>query len=295
MLAACGGGGDDKSATPSPRAGSSPARTGTSSSGTGTVPGLTRLPGTPAAGAPTLTDAQATLTSDIDPGIVGGDPNASPVVISTIPAVKTKGPPVADSTDVAPAQVEAAGVSMLLDLDASTPGIQATRSVNAGDTFRVAVVITNAPAHQGGFGGIDALDFELGYDHTKIIAPTISGGPPTARNPMLNVDGLGGAMAGWDCLPAPEGDLDEPGGTDGDGKPETGQAFLSCFTTIPSSTSGTTVLATIEFVAVATGSISLDFTSVDVGDAGGQIYAYCGDNPAGSTVVPCAGAMLTVK
>ena len=301
-LAACGGGGGgSKTATASPRAGASPATTGTSASGpetgsgTSTVPGLTPLPGTPGSGVPTLTSEQATLTSGIDPGIGGGDPNASPVVVSTIPPVKSKGTPVADSTEIAPAQAEAAGVTLLLDLDASTPGIQATRTVNAGDTLRVAVVITNAPAHQNGFGGVAALDFEIGYDHTKIIAPTISGGPPTARNPLLNVDALGGAAAAWDCLPAPEGDLDDPGGTNGDGKPDTGQAFLSCFTTTSNLMSGTIVLATIEFVAVAPGTVSLNFNSVDVGDALGQIFAYCGDHPANGTVVPCTGATLTVK
>ncbi len=285
-LAACGGASKtpatpvgNETATATSRAGGS-----TAASGTSATPGV-----------PTLTGQQATLTAGVDPGLAGGDPNAAPAVISTIPAVKSKGTPVVDSMAVAPPNVDAGGVSMLLDLDASTPGIQATRSVNVGDTFRVAVVVTNAPPYQNGLGGIDALDFEVDYDRTKVVAPTIAGGPPTDRNPRLNADDLGGATAGWLCLPAPEGDLDDPGGTNGDGKPDTGQAFLSCFTPSPNTASGTSVLATIEFIAVASGTLNLGIASADVSDAIGQLYAYCGDSPGNGTVVPCTGATLTVK
>src|SRR5204863_856860 len=101
---------------------------------------------------------------------------------------------------------------------------------------------------------------------TKIVAPTYSGGLPTNRNPRLNVADLGGDSVGWQCIPAPEGDLDDPGGISGDGDPNTGQAFLSCYTSGLGPASGTLVVATITFTAIASGSTELKLTDVAAAD-----------------------------
>jgi len=104
---------------------------------------------------------------------------------------------------------------------------------------------------------------------------------------------LGGAASNWDCLPAPEGDLDDPGGIDGDGVPNTGEAFLSCFSTA-GTTGGTVVLGVITFQAIASGSVNVALTHASVGDLVGVEIATCpGDT--GPAKVPCNGGALTVN
>jgi hypothetical protein len=172
-------------------------------------------------------------------------------------------------------------------MDASTPGIQSSRDVHPGDTFRVAIVAVNIPPYNNNMGGIYALNFNLNYDKTKIVAPTIAGGPTTDRNPRLNVAALGGADAQWNCLPAAEGDLDDPGGTDGDGNPATGQAFLSCYAAGTPSVGGTQVVATVEFTAIATGSSELKLSETALADAVAIEFAHCEGDAANPPFVPC--------
>jgi hypothetical protein len=188
----------------------------------------------------------------------------------------------------------ASPLRLIVDADASAAGIQPARVVDAGDTFQVAVVLAAAPSFDGTRGGVASFNLELDYDRTKIVAPTIAGGPTTQRNPRPNVAALGGDAAGWGCEPAPEGDLYDPGGTEGDGDPATGQAFLSCFMTGPSPASGDIVLATVTFVAVAPGDGALTLSHVAVADSAGVEFAHCPGDPAGPAV-PCEAAALTVR
>ena len=128
---------------------------------------------------------------------------------------------------MAPPDPGVSGLQLIIDADASEPGIQSSRTVNAGDVFRVAVVAADVTE------GIAAFNFYLNYNRAVAIAPSYTGGATTDRNPDLHEETMG---AGWSCLPAPEGDLDDAGGINGDGNPATGQALLSCFNTSGSAT-----------------------------------------------------------
>jgi hypothetical protein len=296
LLAACGGGDDDNgSSDATPGSVTASARTGTASpSGSATteagtpVPQATTDPNGPD-GVPDSGD------EPVDPNIGGGDPNAQPQVVSTVPPVTPKAgvTPIVDSTEIAEPQATGE-LRLVVDLDASRAGIQSTREVNVGDTIRVAVTIVNAPESVNNIGGVTAFNWNVDYDKTKIVAPTIEGGPVTQRNPMLNVDDLGGAAAGWDCLPAPEGDRDDPGGLEGDGDPAHGQAFLSCYTPGTGKQGGTIVLGVVTFQVIAPGSTTLSISQLSVGDPLGAEFATCpGDS--GPAKVPCDSATLTVK
>jgi hypothetical protein len=245
--------------------------------------------GTPLPAA-TPSAAEATLTAGLDGEITGGDSSEPPHVVSTVPPPPPGTTPAVDPTNVAPPQPAGDQLEFLVDVDASTPGIQSSRDIKPGDVFRVAVVLANAPSDDD--GRIAAFNFTLAYDKTKIVAPSISGGASTARNPAPNLDALGGAD-GWLCLPAPEGDLDDPGGIEGDGDPVTGQAFLSCFTTGANGGTGTIVLATVEFQAVAAGTSDLRLGDVTVGNTTLEL-AHC-EGDGATPAVPCVAGSVAVQ
>lgn len=249
---------------------------------------------TPGGGDATMTSGDATAISGGAGSISGGDTSVPRQAVSTVPPPPAGKMPVIDPTTVAGPEgpppssdpgVDPNALQLAVDLDASTPGIQTTREVAVGDVFRVAVVILNVPAG----AGLAAFNFELDYDKTKVVAPSFAGGESTDRNPDLNQAALGG---GWTCLPAPQGDLDDEGGIQGDGDPATGQAYLSCFTAEGSKT-GNLVVATIEMHAVAAGSVTFSLRGVNVGVSDGMEIARCSDSAA--LVVPCTGATVTVR
>lgn len=242
---------------------------------------------------PTASTPRAAVTEE---SVAGGDPDATPRVISSMPAVSPRPgtTPRIDATVIAPPQPAAGPLRLIVDTDASALGIQPSRDVNPGDTFRVAVVLAGTPPFDGVGGGVASFNLELDYDRMKIVAPTIAGGPTTQRNPWLNVNALGGAAAGWGCEPAPEGDLDDPGGTNGDGNPATGQAFLSCFMTGPSRASGDLVLAVVTFLAVAPGDSALSLSHVAVADSAGVEFAHC-SRDAVDPAVPCEDGSVTMR
>ncbi len=300
LMAACGGSDDknDESATPSTGTASvsTPApNTGGGSPAVGVTPGATAEPSTGLGDAPTLTAADRTLVAD-GGGVEGGDPSAPPVVVATIPPVTPRAgtTPAVDPTEIAPPDVATADLAVIVDMDASKPGIQSSRDLNPGDVFRVAVVVVAAPQFNNDIGGIAAFNFNLNYDKTKIVAPTIAGGASTSRNPTLNLAGLGGADAQWQCLPTPEGDLDDPGGTEGDGDPDTGQAYISCFAPGSQLVGGTVVIATIEFTAIQKGSTELKLSEVAVADAVALEIAHCPGDGLEPTV-PCESGTANVK
>ncbi|MDP9238109.1 MAG: hypothetical protein M3P30_12070 [Chloroflexota bacterium] len=301
LAAACGGGGGGKTATSTSAPRRSPTTAGTSASGS---PGATTKIAT-STPVPTVSDADAAATKAASAAtatvlsaqdITGGDPNATPYIVNTIPAVPPKGgtTPVVDPTEIAPANVSSGDLAFYIDLAASTPGIQSTRDVNPGDVFQVGVVLANVPPNQNNLGGLAGFNFVLNYDKTKISAPSFSGGPTTNRNPKLNLADLGGDAAGWQCLPGPEGDKDDPGGISGDGNPDTGQAFISCYTSGLAPSSGTLVLATVMFTAIASGSTELTLSDVAAADSESIEFADCPDGGT-TSIVPCQSATLTVK
>jgi len=303
VFAACsGGGGKSKTATPAAKSTASGPNTGPGGSPAATTSAApastaTPLPTVSAADASVTAVAEiATATALADQDITGGDPNATPELVSTIPAVEPRAgtTPVVDPAEIAPPNVDTSELSLIVDMDASAPGIQSSRDVNTGDVFKVSIVLTNIPPSENNLGGLAAFNFQLSYDKTKVVAPTYAGGPPTDRNPQLNLADLGGADAGWQCLPAPEGDLDDPGGIGGDGKPETGQAYLSCFNPSSAPSSGTLVLATVSFTAIAKGTTQFTLSDVAASDSVGLEFAHCpGDDP--SSVVPCQAGTVNVK
>jgi hypothetical protein len=332
LLAACGGGGDDDENGDETPTRASGTRTGTAvsgtpgASGTGAAEGTpgaggtaaaqaTPAPGTTAAaaattqaetdatpgsagstpgsgpaveGAPTPSDAERQLNSGegIDPAQTGGSVDDPPRVVTDLPD-----PPPGASTDpntIAPPNASASGVEFIVDTNASEPGIQTSRSINVGDTIRVGVVLTNVPGE-----GLSSFNFILNYNRNTIVAPTVNGGSSLARNPDANEDGLGGPGPGFVCSPpGPEGDADEPGLVDGDGDPATGQAFISCFTTGQPAASGTVVLATVQFQAIAAGSTDLSFGETDSSSGTFTGLASCGQP---ERTVPCRTASITVN
>jgi hypothetical protein len=291
LAAACGGGGDDgdngddgtRTVTVPTR---SPIVRGTQSPAAGGTAGAS---GTPAP-APTVDPNQPTPNGDIS----GGDPNAAPQVVATLPPPPPGVTPHVDPTEIAPPNPDTDTLSFVVDMDAGTAGIQTSREVNVGDEFRVAVVVVNVPPRVNDIGGLNAFNFFLDYDKTKIIAPTYSGGDPTDRNPDLNLPALG-PDAGWLCLPAPEGDIDDPGGIDGDGNPATGRALLSCFAPGTGAADGDLVLATVTFRAVASGSLKLELHNVVAGDALGIGIGKCVGDQDDAPEVPCLSGDLTVR
>ena len=255
------------------------------------VPGATNGPDVPA-GVPTVSAQDATLAAAAPPETFGGDPNDPPHVVSTVPAPPPGVTPSVDSRTIAPPNPDTSALSVLIDMDASKPGIQSSRDINVGDIIRVGIVVTNAPPFDNNLGGLSGLNFHANYDRTKLVAPTIEGGSSTDRNPDLNTDGLGGDAAQWACLPAAQGDLDDPGSLPGDGNPATGQAFLSCFSPDLGHEGGNIVIATIEFHAIAAGTSQVALSNLHIGDAVG-IGFYC-DGDLNDPTVPCPASSITV-
>jgi hypothetical protein len=177
-------------------------------------------------------------------------------------------------------------MQLIVDTDASAVGIQASRLVKKGDVFRVAIVVANPTE------SIATINFFVDYNRAVAIAPSYTGGATTDRNPDLHEASMG---AGWSCLPAPEGDVDDAGGINGDGNPATGQALLSCFNTSGTAT-GDVVLAVVEFRAVSSGTLSLGLSGVSLGTASFAELGRCESDPdTGSPVIPCVGATVTVN
>lgn len=237
----------------------------------------TTAPVTPGAGGATATAPalEKTVASEIDPSTTGGNPADAPRIISTIPAPPDGASPSIDPDTIAEVEAPDDQLRIVIDMNASEPGIQRERTVKRGDRFKVGVVVFNAPPFSNNIGGISNLEFKIRYDRRVILAPTYEGGPATARNPRLNIEGLATEGATWQCLPAPEGDLEDPIGIFGDGIPETGEAFLSCFTVGRATQSGDKVLGVVEFYAIDDGESDLELFDVHLGDGLSIIWGNC--------------------
>jgi hypothetical protein len=299
FAAACGSGDDDGSGgsgdgTPQSTGTSNATASDATSVGVGTPSG-TPAPGETTApdGRPTLTPEEATAVADAG-GITGGAEDAPPAVVVPPPAVSPPAgtQPVTDPATVADPAPPGGETRVIIDANASAPGIQSSREVNVGDVFRVGIVVANMPGHSNN-QGMTALQFNVNYDKTKLFAASISGGPSVDRNPDLNQAALSG---NWMCLPAPEGDIDDPGGINGDGNPATGQAFLPCFTG-QGGAQGNFVFATLEFTAIASGTIDLELDLLIMGDSLAVPIGQCryADDPAYGPEIPCDGATITVR
>lgn len=225
---------------------------------------------------------EATIAAEVGGDIAGGDTGAPRVPVSTVPA----GGGETDPNDITDPEPAASGPAIIVDLDASTPGIQADRTVAVGDTIRVAIVAANIPRD------VSSFNFFLDYDRTRAVAPSYTGGSSADRNPDLNGADMGD---GWTCLPAPEGDLDDEGGIEGDGNEFTGRALLSCFNIGGAAPPGTLVIATVEFIAAAAGTTQLSLTEVSLGDPFFSEIVRCESDQTPGAPAPCIPAMLLVQ
>ena len=233
--------------------------------------------------ASTPSAGEATIAAEVGGDIAGGDTSDPREPVSTIPPANGS----ADPANITDPQPNASGVEIIVDLDASTPGIQSERTVSVGDTVRVAIVATNLSQ------GVSAFNFFLDYDRTRVVAPSYAGGSSTDRNPDMNNAAMG---EGWTCLPAPEGDVDDPGGIEGVGNPFTGRALLSCFTTESQSASGTLVIATVEFIAVEAGTTQLSLSNVALFAEGLFVeFARCEGDATSGPIVPCRPGTILVQ
>lgn len=290
VIAACGGGDDDggDGTVTGTRTAGSTRPAGSTTEGTRPVGGVTSTPDPDAEPPENLAPSLRTALAG---EVQGGDPNLDPVIVATAPPVETDGEPATDSAEIADPGSAPSGIRFLLDLNASEPGIQTQRDVNAGDTIRVAVVAANMPTDSPE-GGISGIQFTLNYDTSKLFSPTIANGPTTDRNPDLNTAVLGEDLE-WQCLPAPEGDKDVPGGVDGDGNPLNGEALLPCFTVMRGIATGTFVVGVVTFQALAPGEVELTLEEVMAIDVLGLIIGACAANEL--PVVPCDGATLNIR
>lgn len=273
--------------TPSVDANGTPIAAATPGAAASPVVVSTPLPGTGDTGSDPVTEAESTLAADSDdPVVTGGDPTKPQEVIGDVPA-PPQGATIDPKTIAAP-DVTDNTLQAIIDLNASQPGIQTTRTVKVGDVIRVGIVIVNADP-------IVATGFTVNYDRTKVIAPTIINGPSTDRNPDLNIGALGGAAANWLCSPSPTGDQDDTGS--GDGDPSTGQSYLGCFTpNVAPGPAGTVVVATEEFRVVASGEVSFSLSGLSLyNDDGISEFGRCDGDPGVSNPIPCRTATLTIQ
>jgi hypothetical protein len=174
-------------------------------------------------------------------------------------------------------------VTITVDADPSTPGVQASRTVAQRSTFVVDVLI-------GSVSDLQAFNFELVYDEAVLSAPTITTGPDTDRNPDADQTFLSSTDRTWACSPpAPSGDIDP--------SPTVGAAFLSCYSTGaspgPDVGSSETVFATVEFHAISPVTSSLTLRNVNTFRQGGVETGSC--NPTVITPATCTGASITVE
>jgi hypothetical protein len=178
-------------------------------------------------------------------------------------------------------------ISLSIDMDPETPGIQSTRQVAPGASFAVDVVVEGVPADRP----LGAFQFSLVYDDTVILAPEVADeGTALDDNPDANQEALG--RQGWDCsvfgAAFPQGDRDTESG------PGHGKAFIACLNPEgPFQATGTVVLATVRFNATASaGQSDLSLEEAVVGDDGGTEIGSC--NPATAFEARCEPARVTI-
>jgi hypothetical protein len=169
------------------------------------------------------------------------------------------------------------GVSLSIDADPGTPGIQESRTVGSS-TFTVDIVVQDLPRPMGVF------QFSVIYDQTVMNAPTLGAPiPPLDRNPDANQEYLNAGGSDFNCVAA-SGDRDPD--------PGIGAAMLTCETLPGPGASGDGVLATLTFHAVSAGSSDLGITSAVLGDRSAAEISTC--NPVIAHPMLCYDASITL-
>jgi hypothetical protein len=178
-------------------------------------------------------------------------------------------------------------MSLSVDMDPDTPGIQSSREVAPGAAFAVDVVAEGIPADHP----VGAFQFDLVYDDTVIVAPEVADeGTALDDNPDANQDALG--PEGWNCsvfgVAFPQGDKDTETG------PGHGRAFIACLSASgPFKATGTVTLATVRFnVTASAGQSDLTLENAVVGDDGGTEIGSC--NQAIAFEAQCEPGKVTV-
>jgi hypothetical protein len=196
-------------------------------------------------------------------------------------------------------QVQAqGGLSLSLDMDVTDGGpcvdIDDNATHGSGDSYQVAICIAGMPEALGAFS------VAVTYDDTLNSSPnlTCTDGTCFDSNPDANAGTTTWGTplgAGWTCnylsLSPPKGD--DNGATG----PGNGEAYISCandqgpFTFGDNETSG--VLALISFTATHSGSDTLAFKDVVIGNSQSVNIGSCNPPEPGTTPMPCADASDT--
>jgi hypothetical protein len=134
-------------------------------------------------------------------------------------------------------------------MDASNPGVQSSITVPGPQDIDIGIVLGDDA------GELNAFNFKVVYDDTRLTPVATTGGGTTNGNPDLNDAALG---AGWTCsLPAGSAapDIDQAIG------PGHGVAFLSCYTNgTPATLTGAATIATLRLHVAASGTSALSLS-----------------------------------
>lgn len=179
-------------------------------------------------------------------------------------------------------------ISLAVDADPATPGVQAHRTVAPGESFALAVVLDGVPPSVA----VGGFHFQLTYDDTLVTAPEVADdGTALDDNPDANEEVLG--ERGWDCsilgTTFPTGDREPAGG------PGQGQAFIACINPFGAQpVTGELTLATVRLVAGdAEGETDLSLGPAQVLTGEGIEMGSCG--PVIDIEADCGSATIAIS
>jgi hypothetical protein len=165
--------------------------------------------------------------------------------------------------------------ALQLDMDAATPGVQASLSVSGPQDINIDVVLGDNA------GSLGAFNFSLVYDDTRLIPLASSGG--LNGNPDFNETALGST---WNCdLAGSSPDIDPVSG------PGHGVAFLACFTTGGSTIASATVIATLRLHVAASGVSTITIRDAHFAHSDTTDIGTCDAIVGGS--MACSGGAVT--
>jgi hypothetical protein len=189
------------------------------------------------------------------------------------------------------------GPSLALDVNIDNGSgpcdpIDATRSVNVGDTFQVAVCLTNSSFPPAAF------QFDLLYDGTfnQCVPSDCAGTFCLDSNPDANAGATtwGGTSLGdgWDCDVAGVTPPTCNKSAARAGNSASGDASLQCLSAMPPALKvgeGVSAsIAVVTFKSIATGTDTFDFSQVEVDRASGGVMVDC------ESLGSCAGGSVAI-
>jgi hypothetical protein len=178
-------------------------------------------------------------------------------------------------------------VSLAVDCDVTTAGVQSHCAAPVGEPLEVGVVLANVSGRDLLIG---AADFLLDYGDGSLLPPSPTDGSAFDGNPDFN-DALFGPT--WDCLPLPTPHW--VNGSNGDSG-----ALLSCFVTqhgtmLELAAGEEAVFGTVHFDAPSGyGEQALEFVFAHISDDLFDTLGSCTDPGGSFRPMPCAGATVGV-